>query len=270
MVLKEKKSTKIIIGNTVNKKDLDKLSKDSGKGKNKFDNYIIAYLDFLGFAEKMKEEESYESLQIMKLLFYGAKSIADNISCVNELNNFDIKIFSDNIVIAQKAEPKRIKDQIIGIVNLIGQIQFDALVYFGFLLRGGITYGELHIDNTIVWGAGLIDAYNIENNLANYPRVILSKQILKKYNLSRQESLNLHALIKEDADGLCFVDYFMASPNIKLIPKIAKVLKEIIKLYVHEPDRKKQKVNWIVNHFNAYCLRVKDRGNYEKYIIPFI
>lgn len=55
-------------------------------------------------------------------------------------------------------------------------IQFHALMQFDFWLRGGITIGELFIDNAVVWGTSLIEAYAIENNLANYPRVIVSKK----------------------------------------------------------------------------------------------
>ena len=54
-----------------------------------------------------------------------------------------IKIFSDNIVIAQKVNEGRISDQIISIINLVSAIQFHALMQFDFWLRGGITIGEL-------------------------------------------------------------------------------------------------------------------------------
>lgn len=88
----------------------------------------------------MNTYASYESLQILKFLLWGIQRTASYISSINEI---DIKIFSDNIVIAQKVNEGRISDQIISIINLVSAIQFHALRQFDFWLRGGITIGEL-------------------------------------------------------------------------------------------------------------------------------
>lgn len=261
---------KIVIGGIINGHDLSELSESMTYGKKKFDNYIIAYLDFLGFTEKMKENNSYDSLQILKYLLKGTRKVANHISNINKIEEFDIKIFSDNIVIAQKVEQRKLRNQIISIVNLVGSVQFHALMYFGFFIRGGITIGELSIDSTVVWGTGLIDAYNIENNLANYPRIILSQRLLEEYDSCKQKSLNLYALLKEDFDGLWFIDFLLASPNLENIPNIAKELQEIIKSHAIKSDKVKQKINWLIAHFNASCRKLKDRGDYEKYILSYI
>lgn len=183
---------------------------------------------------------------------------------------FDIKIFSDNIVIAQKVNEGRISDQIISIINLVSAIQFHALMQFDFWLRGGITIGELFIDNAVVWGTSLIEAYAIENNLANYPRVIVSKKILNAYDECKNKSLNLYALIKEDFDGLWFVDFMLAAPNITLIPTIARILQEKADFYANENDRVKQKINWMISYFNSYCIAFRDRGDYDGYVLSLI
>jgi len=216
----QNKSPKVVIGFS-DARQLDELEKNILNNKKNFDNYVIAYLDFLGFKEKMKEESSYASLQILKFLLQGTKTVANKISYINGIYDFDIKIFSDNIVIAQKIEKSKLKNQINSMVNLIASIQFHALMHFGFFIRGGITTGELSIDSSVVWGTGLIDAYNIENNLANYPRIILSHQCLKEYDSCLEESLNLYGFLKKDFDGLWFVDfivhiYLYISPRIKI------------------------------------------------------
>lgn len=236
----------------------------------KFDKYIIAYIDFLGIKQKMNTNGSYESLQILKFLLWGIQRTASYISSINEIDEFDIKIFSDNIVIAQKVNEGRISDQIISIINLVSAIQFHALMQFDFWLRGGITIGELFIDNAVVWGTSLIEAYAIENNLANYPRVIVSKKILNAYDECKNKSLNLYALIKEDFDGLWFVDFMLAAPNITLIPTIARILQEKADFYANENDRVKQKINWMISYFNSYCIAFRDRGDYDGYVLSLI
>ena len=141
---------------------------------------------------------------------------------------------------------------------------------FDFWLRGGITKGELFIDNAVVWGTSLIEAYAIENNLANYPRVIVSKKILNAYDECKNKSLNLYALIKEDFDGLWFVDFMLAAPNITLIPTIARILQEKADFYANENDRVKQKINWMISYFNSYCIAFRDRGDYDGYVLSLI
>lgn len=263
---------KIVIGGIASPNEVEEFYKylDSEGRKKEFDNYIIAYIDFLGIKEKMQDESSYESLQILKFLLMGTKRTAGYISDINTINEFEIKIFSDNIVIAQKIDEERACNQIISIVNLMGSIQLHALLQFDFWLRGGITVGELFIDNSVVWGKGLIEAYNIENNLANYPRIVLSNKLLEKYENCKKESLNLFALIKKDFDGLWFVDFLLAAPNLKMIPTISKFLCEIIVVYANKPDRIKQKINWMITYFNSYCCKFKERGDYEKYILSHI
>jgi len=262
--------SKLVIGGIANPEDIEEFYRALEKEEKKFDKYIIAYIDFLGIKQKMNTNGSYESLQILKFLLWGVQRTASYISSINAIDEFDIKIFSDNIVIAQKVNEERISDQIISIINLVSAIQFHALMQFDFWLRGGITIGELFIDNAVVWGTSLIEAYTIENNLANYPRVVVSKKILKTYDECKNKSLNLYALIKEDFDGLWFVDFMLAAPNLTLIPTIARILQEKADFYANENDRVKQKINWMISYFNSYCIAFRDRGDYDGYVLSLI
>jgi len=263
-------SQRVIIGGIINDRKLEELYKSIELGKSSFDIYIIAYLDFLGFSERMNSENSYESLRILKFLLQGTITVADDISRTNKIDDFDIKIFSDNIVIAQKADQGILGNQVFSMVNLIASVQFYALMYFGFFMRGGISIGELSIDSTVVWGTGLIDAYNIETDLANYPRIVLSNHLIDEYNSSGQKELNLYAFIKEDYDGLWFIDFLYAAPNLALLPVESERLYEIVKPYTSSSDKVKQRVNWMINYFNTHCRKFKDRGDYEKYTLPYV
>lgn len=263
-------TAKIVVGGIANKDEVEEFYRLLETEEKVFNDYLIAYIDFLGIKEKMKKDNSFESLQILKFLLSKTTRTASYISGINAIDDFEIKIFSDNIVIAQKVNEEKLANQIISMVNLIASIQFYALFQFDFWLRGGITIGELFIDSSVVWGTSLIEAYHIENNLANYPRVIISKKILEAYEGCKQKCLNLYALIQEDNDGLWFVDFFLAAPNLTLIPTIANILEEKATSYVSETDRVKQKMNWMITYFNSYCLKFKDRGDYEKYVLPFV
>ena len=82
--------------------------------------------------------------------------------------------------------------------------------------------------------------------------------------------MHIEGSIKRDFDGYWFVDYFLAAPNIKLIPQISAVLQEKAQAHADEGLKVKQKINWIINYFNNFCVQFSDRGDYDKYTIPFI
>jgi hypothetical protein len=55
----------------------------------------------------------------------------------------------------------------------VGLFQYSLLRH-GFFVRGGITVGPLYMDEDMVYGKGLLDAYDAECKLARDPRVVLA------------------------------------------------------------------------------------------------
>lgn len=270
--MKEDKNTKILVGGIADsdsvKELLNKLEKTEDKS---FDDYIIAYIDFLGVKKIMQnQDKNYDFLQIIQFLLNRTELVADVIHHQNSIKPFEVKIFSDNIVIAQKIEDELLGEQIIGVINIVWSLQFWALVQFGLFLRGGITVGELFINKDIVWGTGLIEAYNMENRLAVFPRVIVSKTVLARYNESSDKTINIEAFVDKDLDGMWFVDYMSACVNLSVMPQVAESLKDTVKSFSEVDDRIKQKINWTIRYFNSHCLKHKDRIEYDKCVIDYI
>lgn len=52
-----------------------------------------------------------------------------------------------------------------------------SLLQSGIFVRGGVSKGQLHHDNEIVFGQGFLDAYHLESQVARYPRIILSRHV---------------------------------------------------------------------------------------------
>ena len=46
------------------------------------------------------------------------------------------------------------------------------------LVRGSIAHGELYSDQRILFGPALVEAYQREEKLARYPRIIIPKHII--------------------------------------------------------------------------------------------
>lgn len=265
-------STKIIVGGIADGNSVEKLYDKLEKIDDKsFDDYVIAYIDFWGVKKIMENpDESYDFLQIIQFLLSKTENVAEAIHYQNGIKSFEIKIFSDNVVIAQKIDETVLGDQIIGIINIVWSLQFWALVQFGLFLRGGITIGELFINKDIVWGTGLIEAYKMENGLAIFPRVLVSQMVFEKYDAKLNNSINIYAFVEKDLDGLWFVDYMSACVNITVMPQVAESLKDIVKSFLESDDRVKQKINWTIRYFNSHCLKLKKRIDYDKCVIDYI
>jgi hypothetical protein len=123
--------------------------------------------------------------------------------------------FSDSIVVSYKLDERSAVFEMLYDMHFL-QIE---LAQRGILVRGAITSGLLFHDQQIVFGPALVEAAELEK-LAMYPRVILSQEIIdlgKKRNgthhSSNDEEKSIRSLLKQDFDGMFYIDYFCLSPG---------------------------------------------------------
>jgi hypothetical protein len=78
-----------------------------------------------------------------------------------------------------------------------------GLLALGILIRGGISRGRaVHADD-ILYGEGMINAYNLESKAAIYPRIVIDPKLVLEI-----ESGYRAAFLAQDVDGLWFIDPF--------------------------------------------------------------
>jgi hypothetical protein len=106
----------------------------------------------------------------------------------------DIRVssFSDNIVMSQAIDDPM---KMMFFIQQLGPF-VAATVMGGFLLRGGITIGDIYHDDEVVFGPALNRAYYLESKVADYPRIILDQAAFKIF--PRLPSL----IVKEDQQFL--------------------------------------------------------------------
>ena len=92
--------------------------------------------------------------------------------------NMRISTFSDNIVITQPINEKTPL-----LLTLIAFQQIAAAMK-GFLLRGGITVGDVVHDDECVFGPGLNRAHELESKIAHYPRFALDRDVWGSLGIS--------------------------------------------------------------------------------------
>jgi hypothetical protein len=54
-----------------------------------------------------------------------------------------------------------------------------ALLHEGYFTRGGVCRGMLNHDTNMVFGEALVKAYKLESEVAKYPRIMLTKDVVE-------------------------------------------------------------------------------------------
>ena len=171
----------------------------------KTEEYVVAFIDVLGAKNEIKKD-CEGSLNIVHNVYNNAfnsrKELYDNEE-IAKLKPI-VRIFSDNIAIAVPIKENNVLAAFVSVAVLSGLIQHEFLQY-QYLVRGGIAIGDFFADETMIWGNALLDAYYIENEVSIYPRIVIHPATAIRLNPVIDELTS--KWIKEDVDGLFFVDY---------------------------------------------------------------
>ncbi|MCC2626088.1 MAG: hypothetical protein K0R14_1961 [Burkholderiales bacterium] len=179
-------------------------------------NHIVAFIDLLGFSTAVcRAKSDYENNNLLELL--KAYTKLNNHGTFNEIfpakdGNVNYQIapaftaVSDSIIISYSISTgnENIDNphfHLNQLMRLISWIAAQALKK-GFLIRGGISKGEMYHKNEIFFGKAYIEAYNLESKCANYPRVLISNKMIE-YNSKNND----RPLFIEDTDGMYRLNY---------------------------------------------------------------
>lgn len=189
----------------------------------KYEKRLVAFIDILGFKEIIRTSEFNSSklkLIYETLLFLKTKEKPEEWGLqlveIEEdaqkrgVANFDISTktactcFSDSIVVSIEIQDYNINEAattLITNLSLIGA----KLMTEGMLFRGALTIGNIiHKDNGLVMGPALIDAYQLECQVAKNPRIILSNKLLGLLNYpitTKRNRYPYHQYINRFEDG---------------------------------------------------------------------
>jgi hypothetical protein len=187
--------------------------------QSKFEEQFTAYIDLLGFKDAVSNEEKGNISKINGLLTQISKmrsKFAVRSEGTESIKTICIKpmitTFSDHIVISYPLKRSckamgDIKSTLITMVSQVNhftaQVAEDAL-RIGLLVRGGATIGKLYHTPRVIFGKALIEAYYIESEVSNFPRVVLSPEITSQFTRSDIQGLGLLS----DDYGWYHFDYF--------------------------------------------------------------
>lgn len=198
----------------------------------KYKEYLIAFLDILGFKKIINSSSFDEVASIFNAIYAGdsKKQLLDNLDNYMSLEGLcedkntvsnhykesiekaKIYIMSDSIVIAT---PDLYPESLAVVCDLCHAITIQLLdMESPVLLRGAVSKGEFYIgkgvsnkndgeilqneesDNVLVFGKGLVDAYLAQEKYAVVPRVIVSKSVQE----GKRVSLYLDVKLSKDKE----------------------------------------------------------------------
>jgi len=248
---------------------------------------VIAFLDILGYKNMVLDAEEQGTSQGFLSLLHGTlKASVEHLryplgkddkifkSPILEKDLHKVVSFTDNIVIGYPIEDDA--EMEIGLIcNDLANFQL-TMVKAGFFVRGAISIGNSFIDDFVVYGKGLVDAYEGELNSARDPRIILTGSVQDtvkrhlKYYANPTQAPQTRTFFK-DADGQYFINYLEEimiaeaelGPDFETLMQHKKVVKQKLSQHSLEPPIW-SKYAWVANYHNFFCDRFASISNEYK------
>ena len=161
----------------------------------KYTNKLLLYIDILGFRDYISE--SVTNNDLLKNLFSAIEKKPSKIQPeqyilldIGDLSQAEVEIshFSDTVVLTTE-------DSYRGLLYLL---MYSIKVYYRLIklnlyFRGSIVSGQIIHTKDNILGHSLIKAYDLERDIANYPRVIIDESalhVIDKETKERQRFIN--------------------------------------------------------------------------------
>jgi hypothetical protein len=162
--------------------DLDKRMDDAIKAEKlkgsdyfrnpTYERRYVVFFDVLGWRSKIQDAgEDPEELGKLRRLLLQLTKVSGATSSISDMR---YSSFSDNMVLSF-SEAEHLAKVLYG----IGIFQLGA-AQVGFLIRGGLTLGQIVHDKDVVFGPALNRAYEIESTIAIYPRIVIDQDVVRK------------------------------------------------------------------------------------------
>lgn len=231
---------------------------------------LVTFVDILGFKDIVGKEEPENILEILK-----------QVSC---FNSSDCEVsgetearavqFSDSIIRVRPVGPEHDYGVLFHEVNDLVCLQGE-LIHQGVLIRGGVAIGKVYLEGNTIFGPAFNRAYELESRFANYPRIVLDHEIFEndhlhsKHNSYEDEVGYLKSQLRQDGDGLYFIDYLKAflseidNPNDMpvFIKKCKELILENIKMTRQQPSIR-LKYLWLAKYYNEVVSQGKGGSKY--------
>ena len=198
------------------------LPKPVSMGKHRFQNRFVAFVDVLGFrnlVERMSHEDRIfatvrDALKVLDRQALGFQQYRrerrskrqelrrkGGVSVVGE-TNLQMTAFSDCFVLSEVSPAWHV----LAAVQSLGA----RFLAEGILTRGAVVLGKAYHNGRVLFGPGIIEAYELESRVAKYPRILVTDAV-REAVWGYHEGLWKSRLLTRDADGCWYVNLLVPS-----------------------------------------------------------
>lgn len=211
-----------------------------------YEKRYVAFLDILGFREHVKGLASSTGklgslLEVLNRMYasgqYHTKALNRDLMLTQKLK---ATTFSDNIVISGTFD--ELQYVLLFAANLCSE-----LLSQGYMARGAIALGDLYHSDHIVMGPALVSAYELESQVAIYPRLIIQDECLEHVRIES----TTHPIVR-DFDGMHYLDYLdhrLMGPK----PLYNVVREEVVANLKNRSQKIRAKNAWMAGYLNRHA-----------------
>jgi hypothetical protein len=253
------------------------------EGQRELHTSIIAFVDILGFKELVRNAKKDGKSQKIFTDFYQvlatwykrdatfSKEVFEMPPIGGKKDKYKIRIFTDCILIGFPISKRGREynfiegcDEFFDILSSLYLFQTE-MVNQGYFVRGAIAVDELYIDDVIIYGNGVTEAYEAESKQAKYPRIILTESAEKMFmeidkSFVDQERNNyLNRYLNRDSDGQLFLNYLesikIGESDYQFVDELEKhkqMVEANLRTYLDNPNCLEKYV-WAANYHNYFC-----------------
>lgn len=231
-----------------------------------YQDRAVVFLDVLGFQEKLIrfQKEAEANKEDNNTEFFISQSVNEFIDTFKSVvgildkNNFNYYLFSDNICITIDYSEDR--NRLISILQTINDL-FIGFAQKGYFLRGGLDVGKFVDEKDIAVGVPLAVAYKLEQDVAMYPRIVLSddyKKLIDSFeeskSISEETIVKKLYLIKQHCE-VSYINTFFNLINNENKIELLQLMRNSINENLQE-NRAKEKISikfeWLAKEFNEF------------------
>ena len=147
-----------------------------------YEERIVAFVDVLGFKNEIEKKTVNPSVGVENE--EETERVYDFISLLNkdfvkrntsDDSTYRVSQFSDSLVISYSVSEKA---SVFWILMSLLYLHLGA-IYHGLLIRGAVTFGKLIHDDEHLFGPAMDEAYKMESEIANFPRIIVNQKLIE-------------------------------------------------------------------------------------------
>ena len=162
---------------------------------------LVCFIDILGFADLVQQASNENQDAIIRIdsALKAIQTVEGKITH-HKGSRPAVHIFSDSVIISATPD----NNAVLALCKAMAELTWE-LLKAGVFIRGGLAVGKVSSDKTRPWGPAIVKAYRMESTVANVPRIVAHRSVLK---LLDEDGLTmLNSLLRRDTeDGVYFID----------------------------------------------------------------